>query len=169
MSHFPRIPVRFLNQNNELLKSMEVLSGGHAGGGTDYVPEQLAGQVPSGVVSSYNAPVNRENGNAVFRRYPNGDLDLENAKHIILDLLHLAKDKHPLTEMEKLILGCMLPQLFPFVDARLVIPMMTTQLRITPMECAVVADLVAAHLKAEMSYNAGIGGGGDEGRSTTRS
>lgn len=169
MSHFPRIPVRFLEQNNDLLKSMEVLSGGHAGGGTDYEPEVLAGQVAPGVVPSYNAPINRENGNVVFRRYPNGELDVDNAKHIIVDLIHRVKDKQPLTEIEKMILGCMFPLMFPFVDSRLALPIMTVQLRIAPWECAMVSELVAAHLKAEMSYNAGIGGGGDEGRATARS
>jgi hypothetical protein len=169
MNNLPRLPVRYLADNSELLKSMEVLSGGQAGQGTDYEPEDLAQEVPPGVVSSFNAPVNRMNGNVVFRRLPNGDLDLENAKHIVVDLLHLVKDKQPLTEIEKLILGCMFPLMFPFVDPRLAAPIMSVQLRLAPWECALVTEKVAAHLQAEMSYNSGIGGGGDPGRSHTRS
>lgn len=169
MSHFPRYPVRFLEGNSELLKSMgEVLSGGRPGEGTDYVPTETAVEA-STIEQQYRAPMGRVNGNEVFRRYPNGDLDLDNAKHVVVDIIHKVKDKGDLTELEKLILGCLFPLMFPFVDSRLAASLTSVQLRLVPWECALIHQLVADHLTAEMSYNAGIGGGGDPGRAQTRS
>jgi hypothetical protein len=167
MHNLPRLPVRFLQDNNELLKSMEVLSGGMAGEGTDYEITESIGQAE--MEPQYRAPMDRVNGNEVFRRYPNGDLDLENAKNVVVDIIHKVKDKGPLTELEKLILGCMYPLMFAFVDPRLASQLMIVQLRLAPWECAMVCQAVDAHLITEMNYNSGIGGGGDPGRTQTRS
>ena len=171
MSHFSRYPVRFIEYNAELLKSMdggEVLSGGRAGEGTDYVETEFVPQAQT-IVPQYRAPMDRVNGNELFRRYPNGDLDLDNAKHVIVDIIHKVKDKADLTELEKIVLGCFFPLMFPFVDPCLAGPLMSVQLRIAPWECALVSEMVASHLTTEMNYNAGIGGGGDPGRTQARS
>lgn len=167
MHNLPRLPVRFLQDNNELLKSMEVLSGGRAGEGTDYVPTEP--ELTARMEPQYRTPMDRVNGNEVFRRYPNGDLDLEAAKHVVVDVIHKVKDKSPLTELEKLILGCLYPMMFAFVDPRLAAQLSMVQLRLAPWECAMICQAVDAHLIAEMNYNAGIGGGGDPGRTQARS
>lgn len=166
----PRLPVRFIQENAELLKSMdgEVLSGGRAGTGTDYTQTESVAEAQC-IDPQYRTPNGRVNGNELFRRNPNGDLDLDNAKHVVVDIIHKVKDKADLTELEKLVLGCFFPLMFPFVDARLAEPLTRVQFRLAPWECAMVSQMVAAHLSAEMSYNAGLGGGGDEGRSQTRS
>lgn len=168
MSHFPRLPVRFVEGNADLLKSMEPGDTGAEAGATDLVITESAPDAH--MEAQFRAPMDRINGNEVFRRFPSGELDVENAKHIVVDLLHKVKDLHPLTSVEELVLGCMFPLMFPqFVDARLATQLMSVQLRVAPWECAIVTSLVAAHIAAEMSYNSGIGGGGDPGRVHTRS
>lgn len=197
-SNLPRLPIRFLTEHAELLKSqtaevdlqkgaeemaairsdvqrgplaksMDALSGGHAGAGTDWSPTEHAAAVPGGVVSQFRAPGDRNLGNVLFRRNPDGTLDLDAAKHVVVDMIHKVKDKGPLTELEKLTLGIMFPVIFDFVDPRLATPMMAIHLRLTAWEVVMVNEAVAAHLTAEMNYNAGLGGGGDPGREVTRS
>jgi hypothetical protein len=151
MSHFPRRPVRFVEGNAELLKSMEPNIEGGQAGATDLKITEHASDAH--MDPQFRAPTDRINGNEVFRRYPNGNLDLENAKHIVVDLLHKVKDKHPLTDLECLILGCFFPLMFPLADAGLAEPMMRVQLRIAPWECLIVTQLVADHLQSEMGYD----------------
>ncbi len=197
MSHLPRLPIRFLTEHEELrrslseevdvkngaarmaaisaavqkgmlAKSMETAAGGHAGG-TDWKATETVNSVPEGVVPQFRAPGDRNIGNVLFRRNPDGSLDIDAAKNIVVDMIHKVKDKLPLTELEKLTLGIMMPLVFDFVDPRLATPMMAIHLRLNPWEIAIVNERVAAHLIAEMNYNAGLGGGGDPGRAVTRS
>lgn len=196
-SNLPRLPIRFMSEQAELLKSltsevdvkkgaedmatfnadmqkgalaksMESLAGGHAGG-TDWESNESVASVPEGVVPQFRAPGDRNIGNVLFRRNPDGTLDVEAAKHIVVDMVHKVKDKLPLTELEKIVLGVLMPLVFDFVDPRLAEPMMRVHLRLTPWEAIIVNERVAAHLTAEMSYNAGLGGGGDPGRAVARS
>lgn len=157
MNNFPKIPVRFLEQNQELLKSQEVLSGGSAGTGTDFKAEVLSGQVEAKVVSSFNAPVDRVNGNVLFRRLPNGELDYEAAKHIIVDILHKEKDKAYLTTQEQLALGCIFPTLVPYVAESFVSTIREINFRLSDMECMTLSALVAAHISAENNYMNNLG------------
>lgn len=195
MSHLPRLPIRFLSEHDELRRSLteevdlkkgaeemaslraelqksaksgESLSGGQAGG-TDWEPAESVPSVPGGVVPQFRAPGDRNIGNVLFRRNPDGTLDVEAAKNLVVDMIHKVKDNLPLTELEKLTLGIMMPLVFDFVDPRLSAPMMAIHLRLTPWEVMLVNEKVSAHLTAEMSYNAGLGGGGDPGRATSRS
>lgn len=170
MSHLPRLPIRFIPEHAEFQKGMisdiESPAGGRAGA-TDWKatePDLTAEMVPQ-----FRAPGDRNIGNVLFRRNPDGTLDVEAAKNVVVDMIHKVKDKLPLTELEKLTLGIMMPLVFDFVDPRLATPMMAIHLRLTPWEIAIVNERVAAHLTAEMNYNAGLGGGGDPGRATTRS
>lgn len=164
MTHFPRVPVRFIQQHDELLKSQTETTLHKS---VDYKHTE---EVPvARMEAQYNAPVGRVLGNQLFRRDPNGDLDIDAAKHVIVDIIHKVKDKGPLTELEKTAVGCIFPLMFPFVDARLVGPLSRVQLRLAPWEMDLIARAVSAHLAEEMNYNAGLGGGGEPGRSTTRS
>lgn len=164
MSNLPRIPVRFLEHNAELLKSQDPSDLRKS---TDYTFTEDVGAMNMG--PQYNAPQGRVLGNQLFRRYPNGMLDLDGAKHTVVDIIHKVKDQGPLTELEKLVLGCIFPLVFPFVDGRLSESLTRVQLKLAPWEIDQIAHAVSAHLTAEMSYNAGIGGGGDPGRAVTRS
>lgn len=168
MFNLPRVPIRFMPEQAELLKSMTSTSGGEAGA-TDWKDQEHAPSVPEGVVPQFRAPGDRNLGNVLFRRNPDSTLDLEAAKDVVVDMIHKVRDKSPLTELEKLTLGIMMPLVFDFVDARLAGPMMAVHLKLTPWEISMINDKVAAHLTAEMNYNAGLGGGGDPGRAVTRS
>lgn len=164
MTFFPRAPVRFIPIHSELLSNQMQSRT------IKQDPPNNPDHVPTARMEShYNAPAGRVLGNQLFRRMPSGELDLDAAKHVIIDIIHKVKDQGPLTELEKTALGCIFPLMFPFVDARLVGPLTRVQLRLTPSEVDAIAQAVAAHLTAEMSYNAGRGGGGDPGRAVTRS
>ena len=156
MSHLPRVPVQFLTQNQELLKSQESMAGG-APGATDYKQDQDA---PVAIPEpQMRAPGDRNIGNLLFRRNPDGTLDVEAAKMVVVDIIHRAKDLLPLTEQEKIVLGCFFPMQFPgFIDQRLVKQITAVQLRLAPWEVMDVAMAVSSHLMQEMSYNAGRGG-----------
>lgn len=195
MHNLPRLPIRYMTEQAELLKSltdevdlkkgaaslteanrpgdslsksMESIAGGHAGG-TDWETTEPVPKVPEGVVPQFRAPGDRNIGNQLFRRNPDGSLDVDAAKHVVVDMVHKVKDGLPLTELEKMTLGIMMPLVFDFVDPRLATPMMAIHLKLTPWEVMLVNERVAAHLTAEMSYNAGLGGGGDPGRAAARS
>lgn len=185
-SNLPRLPIRFLTMHDEMrkslleevdvrsgaaenvdrdnvlkglgiAKSLEASSGGHEGG-TDWKSEENAPTAPQGVVPQFRAPGDRNIGNVLFRRNPDSTLDLEAAKHVVVDMIHKVKDQLPLTELEKTTLGVFMPTIFEYVDPRLAQSLMAVHLRVTPWEIELVNHLVAAHLLAEMSYNAGLGG-----------
>jgi len=163
MSHFPRLPVRFIAENSELLKSQEV-------GLNKSIDYQLTESVPEARMEpQFRAPGDRNLGNVLFRRNPDGSLDVEAAKHVVVDMIHKVKDQMALTELEKLVLGILFPLAFDFVDPRLAKPLTAVHLKLAPWEVMLIASKVSAHLIAEMNYNAGLGGGGDPGRATTRS
>lgn len=167
----PRLPIRFIPEHAELRKSQiepmdltglnksqEALSGGHADAGTDWTKTEEVSMVPEGVVPQFRAPGDRNIGNVMFRREPDGTLDMENAKNLVVDMVHKVKDKSPLTSLEEIVLSVLFPTLFSFIDARLAGPMAAIHLRLAPWETIMVQERVAAHLKSEMSYNAGLGG-----------
>lgn len=158
MSNLPRVPLRYQPWAQDLLKSQEVLSGGMPGKGTDY---ELSESVPPVTGPVCRVPDDRELGNVVFRRFPNGMLDLDHARDVVVDLIHKAADKSPLTPLECTILGCLYPSLFPFVDSLLVDPTLRVTLRLSPWEVMTIQSAVAKHLAAEKNYNAGYGGGSD--------
>lgn len=170
MDHTTRLPVRYLESNREFLEEQSRLSkaleapSGNRPGQTDL--EIVEGAFQEDCSPKFRAPGDRNLGNVLFRRYPNGDLDLENGKHIVVDILHKMRDKLPLTDLERTVLGVFMPTLFPFVDSALSPSLAAVHLRVTPDEIAAVNDLVALHLKAEMNYNAGIGGSNDKGKVT---
>lgn len=164
-THLPRLP----------LNLQKALSGGTA-------EEELSNykqndpvavpEAPNGVHSTYNAPADRVNGNQVFRRYPDGSLDINTAANQVLDMVHRVQDSDNssafLTNQEELILSVVFPTAFSFVDSSLLDRMREVNLRITPEENVLVAMKVQAHLKEELNWNAGNGGGSVPGRTATR-
>ena len=164
-THLPRLPINL----------QKALSGGTADDElTNYkqeAPETVPVQ-PPGVVSSYRAPTDRVNGNQVFRRYPDGSLDIDYAANKVIDMVHRVKESDNssgfLTNQEELTLSVCFPRLFNFVDISLLDRMREVNLRITADEAVLVAMKVSAHLKEELNWNAGSGGGSVPGRSTTR-
>lgn len=151
-SNFPRLPVRFLEQNQELLKSLYTHKDDHP----NY--EQTEDVPTAHMEPQFRAPGERNLGNLVFRRLPDGSLDIEAAKMVVVDIIHKIKDGLMPTELEKLVVGCCFPLQFPYVDGRLAKQISAVQLKITPWEMAMVTQAVAEHLSQEMSYNAGNGG-----------
>lgn len=159
MSNLPRVPVRLVEENQDLLKSQNEMMPTPM---TDYknnvdVPEAK-------MEATYRAPSGRNLGNQSFRRYADGTLDIDAAKNVVIDAVHKAKDHGDLTELEKLVLTIVFPMYFAFVDARLIGPLTAVQLRLSPSEVMQIQQVVVAHLITEMNWNAGLGGGGDPGR-----
>lgn len=171
MSNYTRMPVRFVPQNQDLLKSQQP---GHAGQrlGTDYRPnEEVVSKVGPGVQATYRMPPGRVNGNVLFRRYPNGALDLEYAVHKVVDALHRVKNSggvDQLNSSEKSALSVLFPHSFDFVPPGMAAGVMTVNLRLSPAEVLQIKEAVATHLAEEMNYNAGLGGGSVPGRSSTK-
>lgn len=178
MSNYTRMPVRFIEANQDLLKSQTGTASpgpGWAGQreGTDWRPgEESAYQVPPGVQPTYRTPPDRVNNNQLFRRYPNGSLDIEYAKHVVIDALHRVKDSgghDQLNTMEKVALSVLFPMSFDYVPTGMAPAVASVQLRLAPAELILIREAVARHLAAEADYNAGQGGGSVPGRKITRS
>lgn len=167
MNYFPKVPVRFLESNDELLKSMD--SG--VKGSTDYINDTEVPTQASGVQSSYRTPHDRVNGNSMFRRYLNGSLDMEHACHQVIDAVHRAKHGAvPLFTQEAVALQVLFPLSFSGdVDPLMAASVAAVNLNLIPEEQALIRAKVAAHLAEEINYNAGLGGGSVPGRSQTKS
>jgi hypothetical protein len=197
-ANFPRLPIRFLPEQAELLKSLSedvdleagakeaarvrsnvrksqvsllskaVAPSGNQSDDTDWKLTETPPTVPATIQPQFRAPMDRNIGNVLFRRNPDGSLDMDAAKHVVIDIIHRVKDQGPLTELDKVTLGVMFPTLFAFVDPRLATSLMAVHLRLSEWEVQSIVELVAAHFKAELNYNAGLGGGSVPGRETTR-
>ena len=136
---------------------------------TDWVEAQddQTYQIAPGVNSDYRTPFGRSNGNVVFRRYLDGSLDIDGAKHIIIDVLRKTRNLLPITDLEKLILNTVFPTVFPFMDAVVAMKMANVQFQLTPNELQDVAMAIAGHLAEELNFNGGAGGGTVPGRNLT--
>ena len=162
--NLPRVPVRFLPQNEELLKKAE----GAREGTTDYKLTEFAEvHLPNVPVQRYRTPHDRVSGNLVFRRYPDGSLDFDYAKHSVVDAARKAKEGLPLTPQEETVLSVLFPQQFDFLDGGMLSHVRRTVLKITEEETAIVAKMVRAHFAEVLNYNAGFGGNSVPGRSQT--
>jgi hypothetical protein len=169
MNTIHRKPVWMNPANTEMLKSQASLSGSQPGA-TDHLPsDNIEIPVVRSGASSYNAPSNRENGNLIFRRYPDGSLELDAAKNVIVDIIHKVKSEGPLTDLEKVVLGVMFPEVWATVDPNVIHDLMRVQLRITPAEASLICEAVARHIITEMNWNAGKGGGFAPGTLQVRS
>lgn len=169
----PRMPVRFIPGNAELLKSQVGTASpgpGWAGQreGTDYRgEEEPVSHVGAGVLSSYRTPADRINGNEMFRRYPGGELDIACALHKLVDALRRVKQSgghDQLNSLEKVALSVLFPQSFSYVDQSMIASVSAVQLRLSPLEIIQLREAVARHLAEEMNWNAGLGGSSVAGR-----
>jgi hypothetical protein len=170
MNNLPRRPVRFIPENQDLLKSQEGIAGQREGA-TDFEYSEAFAQVPEDR-GTYRTPVGRVNGNAFFRRYINGSLDVEYATQKIVDAIHRVKDGGGVNQLnteEKTVLSVMFPAQFSFVSEPVVESVAIVQMRLSLPEVDMVRQSVAAHLQEELNYNAGMGGNSAPGRSQTRS
>jgi len=169
-NNLPRKPVRFVPQNEELLKSQEGIAGQRKDG-TDFSHDEAVGTI-SKPTAQYRTPVDRVSGNEFFRRYVGGSLDYDYAVHKVVDAIHRHKDcgsADQLNNEEKTALSILFPQVFTFLDGGVVAAIAGVQMRLLPEEVAMIRTKVARHLAEEMNYNAGRGGGSVRGRSDTRS
>lgn len=166
-NNLPKVPVRLLPQNEELLKS----TAGQAPGATDYSQTEVVASI-SGPQSTYRTPPDRMCGNEFFRRYISGVLDLRYAVDKVVDALHRAKDGggvNQLNNEERVALGILFPLQFAAVDGSMASQIAAVQLKISPMEMEAIRQAVAAHIQEELNYNAGRGGSSTPGRHQTRS
>lgn len=156
MSHFPRVPVRFLIDNHDLLKSQAGVGtpSGGAGSVTDYRQTEELPVLTTIPGDTYNAPAPgaRVNGNEIARRYPDGTLDIDYMKHKVIDALHIVKNKGTLNSVEEIALSVLFPSVFMFIDPLMTDYMTKVNLRITPFEATEVAMAVAEHLCKEHEY-----------------
>jgi hypothetical protein len=170
-NNLPRRPVRFVEQNEELLKSQEGLAGQRQGA-TDFSEDQPVAQI-SRPTAQYRTPIDRVSGNEFFRRYLSGELDMGYAVSKVVDAIHRAKDGGGVDQLnneEKTCLSILFPQQFHGMDNAYVSgTIAAVQLRIQPEEIAAIRVEVAKHVQEEMNYNAGRGGGSAPGRHQTRS
>lgn len=148
MSHLPRVPIRFIESNKELLKSR---SAGQRLGGTDHVKGEVAAS-QGFVQPTYRTPPDRVNGNILFRRNPDGTLDYEYAMHKVVDAIRKVKDGIAPTSLEQAALSCCFPGTFRYIDPGVVDSVRRVNLKITPEESVILAMKVAKHLQDMMDF-----------------
>ncbi len=176
-NNYTRMPVRFIKANEELLKSQVGSASpgpGWAGQreGTDWQPGEVSAyQVAPGVQPQYRTPPDRAISNMLFRRYPNGALDIMYAKNLVVDALHRVKESgghDQLNSLEKVALSVLFPMSFDYVAPGMAPAVASVQLRLGPAELLLIREAVARHLAEEVNWNAGKGGGSVPGRHVTR-
>lgn len=153
----PRLPVRFVEHNRDLLKAQ----AGASHEATDYREEVTVATVSQWPQHEYRVPDARNLGNPLFRRYTNGSLDYDYACAKVIDALHRVKDSggvDVLNHLEHTALSVLFPSSFFEVDPAMAGSVATVQLRLSPMEAMSIRMKVASHLAAEMNWNAGFGG-----------
>jgi len=144
MTHLPRVPT--LLQYPELYKSVP-LSGETY---TDY--DHATDDVPRAVRddSYYNCPTGRVNGNEMFRRLPNGMVDLPNAARLVCGALTQLKFGNPLNDMEvSMLIGCfpmLMATKFPDRDTDTEKSILKVKLRVSDQELAEIAMAASAKL-----------------------
>lgn len=146
--NFPRVPVRFISTNDHLTQGTDY-AGGHTGG-TDYTHSN---DVPlSTIQAQYRIAPDRVNGNEIFRRYPDGSLDIDYAAMKVVDAIHIVVNGGPLNSEQKVTLGCLAPDSFNFFDRNMADHVLRTTLRISVLECVSIMERVATHIEEERAY-----------------
>lgn len=108
----------------------------------------------------------RNTGCTILRRYPNGKLCFEYVVQEIHSLLNKVRDGGKLTGFEKAVLALALPKPFAkLIDEKIA----QTMTKLSKDERLVLGHMIAARLREEENWNAGMGGGSVPGRSSTRS
>ena len=166
----PRRPVRFQEDNTELLKSMGS-NYSEAKDKTDYVNDQHIASQTASIHPTYRTPPDRVNGNKMFRRYLNGVLDMEYATHKVIDAVRKYKQNvAPLDGEDLIALQVIFPGCFDgSMDPMMATAMGAVHLDLLPEEIAMIRFRVAQHIAEVLNYNGGQGGGTVPGRSVTTS
>lgn len=113
-----------------------------------------------------NSIDSRNTGCTILRRYPDGRLCFEYVVQEIYSLLNKVRDGGKVTEYEKAVLSLALPKPFgKLIDSKIA----QTMTKLSIDERMVLGHMVAAKLKEEENWNAGLGGGSVPGRSHSRS
>lgn len=102
---------------------------------------------------------------SVMRRAPDGQLDLEWAKNMVLEAIHGAETPHGLQPVH----AALLTVVFPDASANMEPMQADMMTRLSASEKRAVRALVEAHIAEEMNWNAGRGGGSTSGRSRSTS
>lgn len=153
MNNLPRRPINQLAHNQELLKSQN--AGGHPGG-TDYKFEAMEDTTSATtIVQQYRTPADREAGWVQFRRYPNGDLDLQYAVQKVVDAIQLTIVGMMPNMFEQIMLACFYPQAFSHPSVAMATTTMSTLLRISPEEHFQIILGVNNHLHEMWLYSHG--------------
>lgn len=97
------------------------------------------------------------------RRYPNGELDYRWVMNTVVDAIHKAEAGMYLTPVEESLLTLFFPLKFKKVEAA----QAEIRTQLSKTEKAYLEEMIERHIKEEMNYNAGRGGGSVEGRSRT--
>ena len=147
MNNFSRVPVRYVSTNEDILKSEYA---GSKLGGTDY--KQTDTVPETAMVSQYRYPADRVNGNEIFRRMPNGQLDIDYAAHKVIDAIHIVVNKGPLNAEQMTALSCLAPDTFQYIDPGMASSVLRATLRISVLECVEIMERVALHLAEEHAY-----------------
>ena len=101
---------------------------------------------------------------SIIRRYPDGSLDMEWAKNMVIDAVHGLAYPHTLRPIHHALLTVIFPDRFQTME-----PMqadLMTQLSST--EKTKLAGIVENQLLEEENWNAGMGGGSVDGRAKYR-
>lgn len=149
----PKVPVRFIAENSEMLDSMaKSHTAGQTLGGTDYTPEQAAAY-HTAMHPEYRTAPDRVNGNVIFRRYADGSLDVDYAKNQIVEAIRKVRDNIPLNSMEEAALSSCFPNVFShYIDSGVVSSVRAVSCKISLLESQAVSAAVAAHLAAELDW-----------------
>jgi len=150
MSQFTRKPVNLIEANEELLDIQKAVAADmrHS---TDF-SGSLEDAYPAQMEPQYRTPTDRVNGAEMFRRYPDGQLDVDYAKHKVIDAVHRVRDGVALASLDQVALSCLFPHTFSYVDSGMLASMRAVNLRISPEEAMKVAMVVSEHLQSEMVF-----------------
>ena len=101
---------------------------------------------------------------SIIRRNPDGTLDYQWAKNMIIDAVHNMSFPHSLLPIHRALLTIIFPEKLREME-----PMQADLMtQFSDTEKARVRQLVESQLNEEENYNAGGGGGSVEGRTKTR-
>ncbi len=99
-----------------------------------------------------------------FRRYPDGTLDFEWAKNLVLDAVHNLSTPENLRPIHQAFLTVIFPLRFRMMEPKLA----DLRTQLSAAEKSKLKKMVEAQLLEEANWNAGMGGGHVDGRSKTR-
>lgn len=147
-SNLPRVPMTLLYP--ELFKSQS----GSAVGSTDYRSSESVPKIE--LEPEYRAPTHELYRDQLFRRYPNGNLDLPAAIMLVLDVVYRMKAGGPLNDQECLIISACFPHAaegrVPQFDGRSAKSEARSRFRLSDNEVAAISMGVAHTLAAQHEH-----------------